>query len=160
MVAFGCACGYCLYLFYLIYKVNSTINAKQHDISNMRAVRRIHYEGLIWRFRFLLWATLICAIVTAIGFIIGQVAENQYHWNDFVSLEYNSAFITFVYGLWNLYIMGLIFLYAPSHKRNVDDTDMHGNSNGEEIEFAVPSVSGEASEMSSLTSYLQHQAQD
>ena len=161
LVAFGCACGYCLYLFYLIYKVNSTINAKRNDISAMRAVRRIHYEGLIWRFRFLLWATVICAIITAIGFIIGQVAENQYHWNDFVSLEYNSAFITFVYGLWNLYIMGLIFLYAPSHKRSSNENEMDmANSNGEEIEFAVSSVSREASEMSSLTNYLQHQATD
>ena len=164
MVAFVCCCIYITYLTYLITKVYKAINAKRSDISAMRAVRRIHYEGLIWRFRFLMWATLICATVTAIGFIIGQLAEGQYRWNDYVSLEYNSAFITFVYGLWNFYIMGLIFLYAPSHKhqqqggRSGDGDDM-GN-NGEEIEFSVPSVSGEASEMSSLTSYLQHQATD
>ena len=156
---------YFLYLCVLIYKVFRTISAKQASISAMSKVRRIHYEGLIWRFRFLMLATLVTACLTTIGFIIGQVSEGQYKWDDNISLEYTSAFMTGVYGLWNIYIMGLIFLYAPSHKNwsnssNDNDQDQPPNT-GEEIEFSVASVaSGEASEMSSLTDFIRHQAAD
>ena len=34
-------------------------------------------EGLIWRFRFLMLATLVTACMTTIGFIIGQVSEGK-----------------------------------------------------------------------------------
>ena len=60
----------------------------------MRAARRIQYQGLIWRFRFLMMATLITAALTVIGFIIGQVSEGQYKWDEDISLEYTSGFMT------------------------------------------------------------------
>ena len=60
----------------------------------MRAARRLHYQGLIWRFRFLMMATLITAALTVIGFIIGQVSEGQYKWDEDISLEYTSGFMT------------------------------------------------------------------
>ena len=66
----------------------------QATLSNMRAVRRLHYQGLIWRFRFLMMATLITAALTVIGFIIGQVSEGQYKWDEDISLEYTSGFMT------------------------------------------------------------------
>ena len=59
----------------------------------MRAVRRLHYQGLIWRFRFLMMATLITAALTVIGFIIGQVSEGQYKWDEDISLEYTHRYI-------------------------------------------------------------------
>ena len=62
-------------------------------------------------------ATLFTAALTTIGFIIGQVSEGQYKWDENISLEYTSGFMTLVYGLWNIYVMGLLFLYAPSHKQ-------------------------------------------
>lgn len=40
-----------------------------------------------------------------------------------------------------------------------EDQDQPANT-GEEIEFSVASVGGEASEMSSLTEFIRHQAQD
>lgn len=82
----------------------------------MSRVRRLHYQGIIWRFRFLMLATLITAAMTTIGFILGQVSEGQYKWDENISLEYTSGFMTGVYGMWNIYIIGLLFLYAPSHK--------------------------------------------
>lgn len=79
--------------------------------------RRLHYEGVIYRFNFLMLATLICAALTIIGFIIGQISDTQYHWDDSIHLEYTSAFLAGVYGMWNIYIFALIILYAPSHKQ-------------------------------------------
>jgi len=63
-------------------------------------------------------ATLLTAALTVIGFIIGQVSEGAYKWDEDLgsTLQYTSGFLTGVYGLWNIYIFGLLFLYAPSHK--------------------------------------------
>ena len=68
---------YFMYLCVLIYKVFRTIASRQATISAMARVRRIHYEGLIWRFRFLMLATLATACLTTIGFIIGQLSEGN-----------------------------------------------------------------------------------
>ena len=60
----------------------------------MARVRRLHYQGIIWRFRFLMMATLVTAALTVIGFIIGQVSEGQYKWDEDISLEYTSGLMT------------------------------------------------------------------
>ena len=39
-------------------------------------------------------------------------------------LQY-TGFLTGVYGLWNIYIFGLIFLYAPSHKHWGDEDNLN-----------------------------------
>lgn len=83
----------------------------------MSIARRLHYEGIIYRFKFLMLATLVCAALTIIGFIMGQMVEGQYRWDDSVHLEFTSALFTGVYGMWNIYIFALIVLYAPSHKQ-------------------------------------------
>jgi len=170
-----------LFLCFMIYRVFLTIAHKQASLSQMSRVRRLHYQGIIWRFRFLMMATLVTAAMTTVGFILGQVSEGQYKWDEDISLEYTSGFMTGVYGMWNIYVLGLLFLYAPSHKQwNTSHTSesvntlndanaVGGNADGggvvrtgEEIEFSVSSVTGanEPSEMSSLTDFIRHQAQD
>jgi len=151
---------YFLFLCYMIRKVFSTISSRSESFQHMSRLRRLHYSGIIWRFKFLMLATVFTAALTVIGFIIGQVAEGAYKWDEDLgeTLEYTSGFMTGVYGMWNIYIFGLLFLYAPSHKSwGNEDTA----STGEEVEFDVrgPAAS-EPSEISSLTDFIRHHAAD
>lgn len=55
----------------------------------------VFFQGLIFRFKFLMAVTLLCAALTVIFFIIGQVSEGHWKWGDQeVGLEYTSAFLT------------------------------------------------------------------
>ncbi|KAL5022114.1 hypothetical protein ScPMuIL_001269 [Solemya velum] len=120
------ACSYFLFLCYMIFKVFRNISAKKSALPQMSKARKKYYMGLIYRFRFLMALTLVCAALTVIFFIISQVSEGQWKWgDDGIHLEYTSAFFTGVYGMWNVYVFGLLCLYAPSHKviTVTEDTD-------------------------------------
>ncbi|XP_038218281.1 protein wntless [Zerene cesonia] len=144
---------YFMFLSFMIWQVFVNICHKRESLLAMSSVRRLHYEGIIYRFKFLMLATMICAAMTVIGFILGQVAEGQWKWDENIELEYTSAFFTGVYGMWNIYIFALLVLYAPSHKRWPEsDTTSDTQNLSEEIEFnPIPS---ERSEISSLTSFI------
>lgn len=148
---------YFLFLSYMIWRVFCNISAKRAALPSMSSVRRLHYEGVIYRFKFLMLATLLCAAMTVVGFILGQVSEGRWKWDEDLDLEYTSAFFTGVYGMWNIYIFALIVLYAPSHKQWPSETDI-GNSNNDEIEFSR--LSTEPSEISALTSFARKTALD
>jgi len=53
------------------------ISAKRAVLPSMSSARRLHYEGVIYRFKFLMIATLLCASLTVIGFILGQVRNRM-----------------------------------------------------------------------------------
>ncbi|XP_052745145.1 protein wntless-like [Bicyclus anynana] len=97
---------YFLFLCYMVWQAFLNISQRRQSLPSMS----------IYRFMFMMLATLLCAALTVIGFILGQVAEGQWKWDEYIQLEYTSAFFTGVYGMWNIYIFSLLILYAPSHK--------------------------------------------
>ncbi|KAJ6662631.1 hypothetical protein lerEdw1_011768 [Lerista edwardsae] len=125
IVAGICLCLYFLFLCFMVFQVFRNISGKQSAIPAMTKSRRLHYEGLIFRFKFLMLITLACAAMTVIFFIVSQVTEGQWKWGGY-TVQLNSAFFTGIYGMWNLYVFALMFLYAPSHKHYGDD-----HSNGD-----------------------------
>lgn len=125
----------------------------------MSTVRRLHYEGIIYRFKFLMLATLLCALLTIVGFVLGQVSEGRWNVNENVELEFSSAFFTGVYGMWNIYIFALMILYAPSHKK-WPTNETQESIISEEIEFNSLPESSNPSEISSLTQFARKAALD
>lgn len=118
LILAGISAGvYLIFLTYMIWKVSMNISAKRAALPSMSSARRFHYEGVIYRFKFLMVATLLCASLTVTGFILGQVAEGQWKWDEEIELQMTSAFFTGVYGMWNIYTIALLCLYAPSHKQ-------------------------------------------
>jgi len=148
---------YFLFLSYIIYRVFRNISAKRQALPAMASARRLFYEGVIYRFKFLMLATLLCAAMTVIGFILGQVSEGKWKWDEDIDLEYTSAFFTGVYGMWNVYILALLCLYSPSHKRWPNENEGNEETN-EEIEFAP--LPTEPSELSALTAIVRKTATD
>jgi hypothetical protein len=72
---------YFLFLCYIIYRVFRNISAKRQALPAMASSRRQFYEGVIYRFQFLMLATLLCAAMTVIGFILGQVKPFTFIFN-------------------------------------------------------------------------------
>ncbi|XP_074642923.1 protein wntless-like isoform X2 [Tubulanus polymorphus] len=147
---------YFFFLSWMIYLVFRNISAKKSALPEMTKARRKYYLGLILRFKVLMLTTLLCAAMTVIFFIISQVSEGQWKWDEDITLEYTSAFFTGVYGMWNVYVFALLSLYAPSHKyKPVSQTGADGSdgSNEEEVEFTQLST-----EQSSLAHFTQKAA--
>ncbi|XP_037074197.1 protein wntless-like [Pollicipes pollicipes] len=118
IVMAGVSAGlYFCFLCWMIWRVFCNISIKRQALPAMSSVRRLHHEGIICRSKYLMLATLACAAMTVIGFILGQVAEGSWKWDSDIPLEYTSVILTGVYGMWNVYTMAVICLYAPSHRR-------------------------------------------
>jgi len=107
---------YFLYLLTMIVRVFRNIVAKKSALPAMSKPRRKFYMSLIYRFSFLMVFTLLCAAMTVILFILGEVSEGYWKWGDHQRLQYTSAVQTGVYGMWNIYVFSLLILYAPSNK--------------------------------------------
>jgi hypothetical protein len=99
------AAVYFLFLCYMVWKVFCNISIKRSVLPSMSKMRRLHYEGIIYRFKFLMLATLLCALLTIIGFVLGQVTDSQWHWNENVELEFSSAFFTGGEKILNFFLM-------------------------------------------------------
>nr|XP_033772303.1 protein wntless homolog isoform X2 [Geotrypetes seraphini] len=138
IVAGICACLYFGFLCFMVFQVFRNISGKRSKLPAMSKTRRLHYEGLIFRFKFFMLVTLACAALSVIFFITSQVNEGHWTW-DGTTVQVNSAFFTGIYGMWNLYVFALMFLYAPSHKNYGDDQsngDLRVNS-AEELQLTT-----------------------
>ncbi|XP_002735732.1 protein wntless homolog [Saccoglossus kowalevskii] len=137
IVAGICASLYFMFLCYMVYRVFRNISVKKTALPAMAKARQLHYQGLIYRFKFFMFFTLLCAAMTVIFFIITQVNEGRWKWGEEHTVEVNSAFFTGVYGMWNIYVFAVLSLYAPSHKdprkyeSTVQNGDVSGSSNEE-----------------------------
>lgn len=72
MLFLACLSGvlYFILLMFLVGKVALNFYVKQAQLPAMNSIRRAFYEGIIYRFKFLLAFTVICAAFT-IAFFIG-----------------------------------------------------------------------------------------
>ncbi|CAJ1071866.1 protein wntless homolog isoform X2 [Xyrichtys novacula] len=121
IVAGTCACLYFFYLCYMVFRVICNISGRMSPLDMSKANPHTHHEGPVFRIRFLMLATLICAAMTVIFFIVSQVYESQLYWSNHW-LQVNTAFFTGIYGMWNLYVFAIMFLYAPLH-HNTDQKE-------------------------------------
>ncbi|VDD80256.1 unnamed protein product [Mesocestoides corti] len=116
-VIFGglCASVYFIYLAVLVFRALWQIFTKRRLLPALQPDQRVYYGGLIYRFTTLLVYTIFCAALTVVFYIFSQANEEQWKWGS-NHIEYTSAFITGVYGMWNAYVITILCLYAPSNK--------------------------------------------
>lgn len=115
------------FLSYYIYLAYMTISGRAVSLPKMQVTKRLKYQGIIYRFKFLLWATIVCALSTFTFYAFSQ-KEDRYHDDESV-IEWTSAMLMTVSAMWNLYVIILMILYAPSYK------GMVGGALTEQIEF-------------------------
>jgi hypothetical protein len=150
---------YFVFLCYMVWKVFRNISIKRSVLPSMSKMRRLHYEGIIYRFKFLMLATLLCAFLTVVGYMLGQFYESKWQLGESAEIEFSSAFNTGVYGMWNIYILALIILYSPSHKQ-WPQNETQESIISEEIEFNNLPSDSNPTEISSLTQFARKTALD
>lgn len=110
-----CACLYFLFLCVMVFRVLWNIRGKRAAIPTMSRARQLQYQGLIYRFEFLMVVTVLCAGMTVVFFVISNV--NEAHWKfgeEESTVEISSALFTGIYGMWNVYVFSVVILYAPT----------------------------------------------
>lgn len=138
IIALISAVTYFAYLCYHIYLVLANISSRSTALPSMSMTRRMIYQGIIFRFKFLLQATLVCAALILIAFLVGQWSDSHLQWEVDVTSgymdhwEWKSAMFSTVYTMCNCYVITLLILYAPSHKAENNDID----TLTEEVEFS------------------------
>lgn len=151
IIAAIAAASYFFFLCYMIFLVFRNISAKRTALPSMSSGRRLYYMGLIYRFKFLMLATLVCSALTVVFFIMSYLSEGQWRWGDEdLNIQYTSAFFTGVYGMWNVYVIGLLSLYAPSHKQYVQQSLNSDNSQEEEVQLTYMPSTSEGSALQAL----------
>lgn len=115
IIAAVCASLYFLFLCVMVFRVFWNIRGRRAAIPTMSRARQLQYQGLIYRFEFLMVVTVLCAGLTVVFFIITSVNEAQWKFGEEEStVEISSALFTGIYGLWNVYVFAVVILYAPS----------------------------------------------
>ncbi|KAI1714371.1 wnt-binding factor required for wnt secretion domain-containing protein [Ditylenchus destructor] len=121
---------YFVFLSFRIRQVWTTITRKRSaQLYAMSKTRRLKVEAIIYRFKFLMILTMVCAALTITSYLMQQYDEG--HMPDDEVFQENgslvsyasswftnsaSAFFTGTFGMWNIYVILLLSMYAPSHK--------------------------------------------
>ncbi|CAD6198715.1 unnamed protein product [Caenorhabditis auriculariae] len=120
LVGVVCTAFYFAFLMSKIIKVWLTIRKKRAaQLYRTCENRRLKVEVVIYRFKFLMCFTLVCAGATIVGYFMKQYGEAQIHSDeaqDSLLVSSTSGFFTGVFGMWNIYVLLLLAMYAPSHK--------------------------------------------
>jgi len=138
MLAIACSSGilYFVLLLVLVCKVFLNFRSKQSHLPALNHLRRAFYEGVIYRFKFLLIVTLFCAAFTMSYFVFNYVYETHIYF-DQTALNLNGGYIIGVYGMWNIYVISVMIFYAPSHKNketcNAKHYEMKENNDTTEL---------------------------
>jgi ABC-type nickel/cobalt efflux system permease component RcnA len=144
---------FCLILYFIV-KIFLQFKSKQSQLPHMSRIRRLFYEGIIYRFKFLLLSTLVCVAMTISFAIVNNFNENQWKFDEERPvLNHTSAFLTGVYAMWNIYVSALMIFYAPSHKNKPSGQQITADDqNGEQVEFAhlTSTYSAESNKTESL----------
>ncbi|VDM27821.1 unnamed protein product, partial [Toxocara canis] len=119
-IASICVFAYFGFLAYKVWRVWSTIKRKRAaQLYHSNENRRLKVEAIIYRFKFLMFFTLVCAAFTIASYIMKQYGEGQIHGDtptESILVHSTSAFFTGTFGMWNIYVLLLLAMYAPSHK--------------------------------------------
>ncbi|CAJ0606232.1 unnamed protein product [Cylicocyclus nassatus] len=119
-IASLCTVVYFAFLLGKIWKVWVTIRSKREaQLYQNSQNRRLKVEAIIYRFKFLMLLTLVCAALTISSYIMKQYGETQMHSDEpdeSLLTHSTSAFFTGTFGMWNIYVLLLLAMYAPSHK--------------------------------------------
>lgn len=149
-----CVFVYFFSLLFMVFCVFRNLRMKSIAFNSMPKNRKKYYQALVYRFRFFIIFSLFCAVMTIIFFIMSQVSE-IYSWHlddeDGPQIHYTSGFFTGVYGLWNIYVLAVLFLYSPSHKEEplLSRVDQ---SEGSQIEYEMqPTASTPMTASSSMS---------
>uniref|UniRef100_A0A0N5BSP0 Protein wntless homolog n=1 Tax=Strongyloides papillosus TaxID=174720 RepID=A0A0N5BSP0_STREA len=143
-----------LYIVFLIYKVilvwNTIRRKREAQLYQSNPLRRIKVENIIFRFKFLMIFTVVCAVLTVLTYAFKQIGEIQYHDSDPTSgflTSWTSVFFIGTFGMWNIYVILLLAMYAPSHKYFKEATILMSD-----IKDTMDSLSGssEATAMATL----------
>lgn len=133
MIALFASLAYICFLLYYIGLAYGTISGKQLSLPEMQITKRLKYQGMIYRFKFLLCATIVCALSTFAFYALSQRNDWTYDEDSFggqPAIEWTSAMLITVCAMWNLYVIVLMILYAPSYKGMVAGADL-----SDQIEF-------------------------
>lgn len=128
LIASCASIAYLCFLAYYIFLAHKTISGKQTSLPEMQITKRLKYQGMIYRFKFLLCYTIICALSTFAFYGLSQRNDLSYDeetgsMGGLPVIEWTSAMLITVCAMWNCYVIVLMILYAPSHKGGINDSD-------------------------------------
>lgn len=115
-----------LFLVRSMYLALRTFRSKSVALQAMREDRRLFYEGKIYRFKTVLFTTILVILLTIVCFVLDQLNETSWKFvedskvNQYIIVS--SAIHFGMIGMWTTYITLLLFLFSPCTDRKAITT--------------------------------------